>query len=325
MEFLPKLPELKVKKRKKKDRHRHKERKKITTATSTPKKVDHKAKNFKNRGFDNVASFFKKYEAEIAERKSTVLGQGRLSLHQKPTQIETAGLFNHGKRSCKARKSHNLPKLSKARQEGNLYDLLTGPKNHRLRSDSFSDKKEHDLPEVSNNSFISASTVPSPNDFRPSSDEIKLPEKKAYITSYFSKIERKRAPSVDSNFFKHVSERDHSGRGNESKTSVRRESSETKASIPKPIFYEEIYENEQKDNSYEDHKPLDNNKVNEDFCLKDDILDKFDGELKSSNSFQSNFIQKRKSALKVECLNDKSKDLEDFDEFMRREKPKELL
>ena len=64
----------------------------------------------------------------VTKQNLESIGDGRLSLKQKSLNVELAGLFNQGKRSNLVKKLGQKQRMNKARCQGNLADLLQGPK-----------------------------------------------------------------------------------------------------------------------------------------------------------------------------------------------------
>ena len=64
----------------------------------------------------------------VTKQNLESIGDGRLSLRQKSLNVELAGLFNQGKRSNLVKKLASKQRMNKARCQGNLADLLQGPK-----------------------------------------------------------------------------------------------------------------------------------------------------------------------------------------------------
>ena len=74
---------------------------------------------------------------------SRLAGDGRLSLKQKSLDVELAGSFNQGKRTNLVKKLDQNQRMNKARCQGNLADLLQGPKIQTAENSNSEVNKEN--------------------------------------------------------------------------------------------------------------------------------------------------------------------------------------
>ena len=84
-------------------------------------------KEKRNKKDDKTQKQLEKFCA-VTKQNLESIGDGRLSLKQKSLNVELAGLFNQGKRSNLVKKLGQKQRMNKARCQGNLADLLQGPK-----------------------------------------------------------------------------------------------------------------------------------------------------------------------------------------------------
>ena len=134
MDFSPILPPRKKKKSKTKRRHES-----IASLVSSPdeKKVTKRAGQKKKKS-DKTQKQLEKFAAMTTNQN---VGEGRLSLKQKSLNVELAGLFNHGKKSNLVSKYAEKERMNRARCQGNLTDLLQGPKAAHRISESEANKE----------------------------------------------------------------------------------------------------------------------------------------------------------------------------------------
>ena len=104
----------------KKNSHKRKKRGEKHDRPSKPKKEPTKDTKFQRR-----------FRAMItdANESAAAITKSRLILEQKSLQIESCGLFNHGKKSDLVTKLTTKKRMNKARHQGNLLALLDGPRN----------------------------------------------------------------------------------------------------------------------------------------------------------------------------------------------------
>ena len=79
----------------------------------------------------------------VTKQNLESIGDGRLSLKQKSLNVELAGLFNQGKRSNLVKKLDQKQRMNKARCQGNLADLLQGPKIQTAENSNSEANKEN--------------------------------------------------------------------------------------------------------------------------------------------------------------------------------------
>ena len=98
----------------------------------------------------------------VTKQNLESIGDGRLSLKQKSLNVELAGLFNQGKRSNLVKKLGQKQRMNKARCQGNLADLLQGPKiqtaENSTNSVSNSEANKENIPP--NSQFFSKNSSP---------------------------------------------------------------------------------------------------------------------------------------------------------------------
>ena len=80
-----------------------------------------------------------------------------MSLKQKSLNVELAGLFNQGKRSNLVKKLDQKQRMNKARCQGNLADLLQGPKIQTAENSNSEANKENIPP---NSQFFRKNSSP---------------------------------------------------------------------------------------------------------------------------------------------------------------------
>ena len=94
-------------------------------AASIKKRARRKEK--RNKKDEKTQKQLEKFSA-VTKQNLESIGDGRLSLKQKSLNVELTGLFNQGKRSNLVKKLGQKQRMNKARCQGNLADLLQGPK-----------------------------------------------------------------------------------------------------------------------------------------------------------------------------------------------------
>ena len=100
----------------------------------------------------------------VTKQNLESIGDGRLSLKQKSLNVELAGLFNQGKRSNLVKKLGQKQRMNKARCQGNLADLLQGPKIQTAENSN----------SVSNSEANKENIPPNSQFFRQNSSPVKL-------------------------------------------------------------------------------------------------------------------------------------------------------
>ena len=100
----------------------------------------------------------------VTKQNLESIGDGRLSLKQKSLNVELAGLFNQGKRSNLVKKLGQKQRMNKARCQGNLADLLQGPKIQTAENSH----------SVSNSEANKENIPPNSQFFRQNSSPVKL-------------------------------------------------------------------------------------------------------------------------------------------------------
>ena len=97
----------------------------------------------------------------VTKQNLESIGDGRLSLKQKSLNVELAGLFNQGKRSNLVKKLGQKQRMNKARCQGNLADLLQGPKIQTVEnSNSVSDSEANKENIPPNSQFFRQNSSP---------------------------------------------------------------------------------------------------------------------------------------------------------------------
>ena len=113
-------------------------------------------KEKRNKKDDKTQKQLEKFSA-VKKQNLESIGDGRLSLKQKSLNVELAGLFNQGKRSNLVKKLDQKQRMNKARCQGNLADLLQGPKIQTAENSNSEANKENIPP---NSQFFSKNSSP---------------------------------------------------------------------------------------------------------------------------------------------------------------------